>query len=172
MNRHLPVTLVGGFLGAGKTSLLHHLISEHRGGYLAVMVENPGPLNLDAKALRGLCGAMGRTNDAVFEIPDGDAAAQIGAIANCLRDLSQAGRYERVLLELAGTSGPGWLAPEFREGGAFAPWADMCQAICVVDALGYWSAGKESKTDANSWNFQNEQIAGASLVDLNKCELL
>ena len=44
----LPVTLVGGFLGAGKTSLLHHVISEHRGGYLAVLVENPGALNLAA----------------------------------------------------------------------------------------------------------------------------
>ena len=105
----LPVTIVGGFLGAGKTSLLHHMISEHRGGHLAVLVENPGPLNLDARALRGLCGAMRRTNDAVFEIPNGDEAAQVGAIATTLRDLAQAGRYERVLIEVAERPIPrGW----------------------------------------------------------------
>ena len=40
VNRRLPVTLVGGFLGAGKTSLLHNIITEHEGGYLAVLVEN------------------------------------------------------------------------------------------------------------------------------------
>jgi len=71
MNRRLPVTLVGGFLGAGKTSLLHHFISEHQGGHLAVLVENPGALNLDAQAIQGLCGAMRRLNDAVLEIPRG-----------------------------------------------------------------------------------------------------
>ncbi len=54
MNRRLPVTLVGGFLGSGKTSLLHDFISEHQGGNPAVLVENPGMPNFDAKALRGL----------------------------------------------------------------------------------------------------------------------
>ena len=57
MPRSLPVTLVAGFLGAGKTSLLHHLISEHTGGHLALLVETTEELGLDARALRGLCGA-------------------------------------------------------------------------------------------------------------------
>src|SRR5271170_2573083 len=113
MNHRLPVTLVGGFLGAGKTSLLHHAISEHRGGHLAVLVENPGALNLDAKALRGLCGAMRRTQDAVFEIPNGDETAQIKAIVARLRDLALAERYERVLIEVSGTANPAWLARHF-----------------------------------------------------------
>ena len=78
MNSRLPVTLIGGFLGAGKTSFLHHVIGEHQGGHLAVLVENPGPLNLDAKAIRGLCGAMRRAQDTVLEIPGGDEAAHSG----------------------------------------------------------------------------------------------
>jgi G3E family GTPase len=168
MNR-LPVTLVGGFLGAGKTSLLHHMISEHRGGHLAVLVENPGPLNLDAKALRGLCGAMRRTNDAVFEIPNGDEAAQVAAITTTLRELAQAGRYERVLIEVVGTSSPAWLA---RQGAMFSQWAEVQQIICVVDALDYFSTGKEPKSKESFWGLQNEQISGASLVVLNKCDLL
>src|SRR5580698_11311550 len=77
MNRRLPVTLVGGFLGAGKTSLLHHFISEHQSGHLAVLVENPGALNLDAKALNGLCGAMRRTHDTVLAIPSEDEPDQL-----------------------------------------------------------------------------------------------
>ena len=170
MNRRLPVTLVGGFLGAGKTSLLHHFISEHRGGYLAVLVENPGALNLDAKALRGLCGAMRRAQDAVFEIPNGDEAAQIEAIASCLRDLAAAGRYEHVLIEVAGTSSPAWLAEHFLAGGACHAWGDLQEIICVVDALQYQRCG--SGPDQAWREFQNEQIAGATLVVLNKCDLL
>jgi len=169
MTRRLPVTIVGGFLGAGKTSLLHHMISEHRGGHLAVLVENPGPLNLDAKALRGLCGAMRRTNDAVFEIPNGDEAAQAGAIATTVRELAQAGRYERVLIEVGGTSSPAWLAEHFLADGVGNEWGHLQQIITVVDALQYRrSVGAEKKWSA----FQNEQIAGATLVVLNKCDLL
>src|SRR5580692_12016957 len=99
MNRRLPVTLVSGFPGAGKTSLLHHFISEHRGGYLAVLVENADTLNLDASAMRGLCGAMRRQHDRVLEFPPGDEKTQIEWLAATLRGLAQDGRFERVLIE-------------------------------------------------------------------------
>jgi G3E family GTPase len=133
-------------------------------------VENPGPLNLDAKALRGLCGAMRRTNDAVFEIPDGEGAAQVLAIANCLRDLAEAGRYERVLIEVAGTANPAWLGEYFLAGGPLNPWGHLEQIICVVDALDFVRSG--TRAGGVFWDFQNEQIAGASLIVLNKCDLL
>jgi G3E family GTPase len=166
----LPVTLIGGFLGAGKTSVLHHIISEHQGGYLAVLVENPGPLNPDEKAIRGLCGAMRRTNDAVFEIPNGDETDQVQAIAACLRDLAQSGRYERVLIEVAGTANPAWLAGQFLKAGALEPWCVLGQIVCVVDALDYFRGGGGA---SESWKgFQDEQIASATLVVLNKCDLL
>ncbi len=170
MNRRLPVTLVGGFFGAGKTSLLHHIISEHCGGHLAVLVENPGALNLDAKALRGLCGAMRRTSDAVFEIPNAEGAAQVQAIAACLRDLAIAGRHERVLIEVAGMASATWLAEYFLEGGPCHEWGDLQQIICVIDALDYMRGKRVS--DGAWWNFQNEQMAGATLAVLNKCDLL
>jgi G3E family GTPase len=176
MNRRLPVTLVGGFLGAGKTSLLHHIISEHRGGHLAVLVENPGALNLDAKALRGLCGAMRRLNDTVLEIPDGDEAAQIEWIAARLREFSLAGRYERVLIEVGGTTNPARLARHFGllpgQPETFSPWAELYQTVCVVDALDFFRIGQAPAPEASFGDFQNEQIAGASLVVLNKCDLL
>jgi len=174
MNHRLPVTLVGGFLGAGKTSLLHHLISEHQGGHLAVLVENPGPLNLDAKAIRGLCGAMRRTDDAVFEISNGEETAQVEAIAACLRDLALAGKYERVLIEVAGTANASRLAQNFGivpgQPDSFSQWAELHQVICVVDALDYFRSAKDP--DAALRDFLDEQIAGASLVVLNKCDLL
>jgi G3E family GTPase len=176
MNHRLPVTLVGGFLGAGKTSFLHDVISGHRGGYLAVLVENPGALNVDARALRGLCGAMRRMNDTVLEIPEGDEAVQVEWIAARLREFSETGRYERVLIEMAGTSHPGWLARQFGlspgQPETFSSWAELQQIICVVDAPEFLRAGRGPSPGDALWNLQNEQIAGASLVVLNKCDLL
>jgi G3E family GTPase len=176
MNRRMPVTLVGGFLGAGKTSLLHHFISEHKGGHLAVLVENPGALNLDAKALRGLCGAMRRLNDTVLEIPNGDEAAQIEWISSRLREFSLAGRHERVLVEVSGTSNAARLGRHFGllpgQPETFSPWAELEQIVCVVDALDFFRLGKEPRSEASFRDFQNEQVAGASLVILNKCDLI
>src|SRR5271170_7361255 len=113
MNRRLPVTLVGGFLGAGKTSLLHQIVSEHGGGHLALLVDHPGALNPDAQALRGLCGAMRRTNDTVLAIPAVDEATQLEWVASRLREFSEAGRHERVLIEVAGTSNAARFADHF-----------------------------------------------------------
>ena len=174
MNERLPVTLVGGFLGAGKTSFLHHILSEHRGGHLAVLVENPGALNLDARALCGLCGAMRRSNDIVLEIPDANEATQIEWIAARLRECYFEGRYERVLIELAGTTNPARLAEYFLadRAGTFSQSAELQQIICVVDALDYFLEGKASGSVSAWWDFQNEQIAGASLIIFNKCDLL
>jgi len=176
MNRRLPVTLVGGFLGAGKTSLLHHFIGEHRGGHLAVLVENPGALNLDARALRGLCGAMRRVNDTVLEIPGGEDETQIEWIAARLREFSQAGRYERVLVEVGGTTNPARLARHFGllpgQPETFSPWAELHQSICVVDVLDFFLTGKGPASGTSLGDFQNEQIAEASLVVFNKCDLI
>lgn len=174
MSRPLPVTLIGGFLGAGKTSFLHNIISEHRGGHLAVLVENPGPLNADAKAIRGLCGAMRRTNDTVLEIPNSDDATQLEWIATRLKEFSRAGRYERVLIEMAGTTKPVLLAEHFLPDrvGTFASLAELHQIVCVIDALDYSQAVEKPQLGHPFWGLQNEQLAGATLVILNKCDLL
>jgi G3E family GTPase len=172
MSSRLPVTLIGGFLGAGKTSLLHHIISEHQGGYLAVLVENPGTLNLDAKALRGLCGAMRRLQDTVLEIPNAGEEEQLAWMASALRGISQAGRFERVLIEVAGTSNPARLAEHFLPGGALAEWAEAQQIICVVDALEYAGSPSSLPGDKAFSAFRQEQLADATLIVLNKCDLV
>jgi len=175
MNRRLPVTLVGGFLGAGKTSLLHHFISEHRGGHLALLVESPGAVNHDAKALRGLCGAMRREHDAVLEIPSGDEAAQFAWIAAQLREWSQAGRYERVLIEVGGTTNAARLGRHFGllpdQAETLAPWAELRQIVCVVDALDFFRAIGTSTPDALR-DFQRTQIESANVILINKCDLV
>jgi G3E family GTPase len=180
MNRRLPVTLVGGFLGAGKTSFLHHIISEHQGAHLAVLVENPGTLNVDAKALRGLCGAMRRTQDTVLAIPGGDdKEAQVDWIAARLEEFSRSGRYERVLIEMSGIGNPARWGQHFGlypgQVDTFAAWAELQQIICVVDAFDFHRtiAAPPPGSSPDPWtDFQNALIDVATLVVLNKCDLL
>jgi G3E family GTPase len=141
-----------------------------------VLVENPGALNVDAKALRGLCGAMRRTHDTVLEIPTGDEATQIEWIAARLREFSLAGRFERVLVEVGGTTNAARLGRHFGllpgQPETFSLWAQLHQIVCVVDALDFFRTTQRPSAEAVLWDFQNDLIAGASLVILNKCDLV
>ncbi|HEX4139205.1 MAG TPA: GTP-binding protein [Candidatus Methylacidiphilales bacterium] len=172
MPSRLPITIIGGYFGSGKTSLLHNIITEHGGGYLAMLVENPGPLNLDAKAVRGLCGAMRRLQDTVLEIPNGDGETQLAWMARALKEITQAGRFERVIIEVAGTSNPAWLAEAFQPGGVLVEWGELQQVICVVDALDFARNAQLPPAEHRMYGFVNELIADATLVVLNKCDLL
>ncbi len=181
MNRRLPVTLIGGFFGSGKTSLLHHFISEHQGGHLALLLENPGALNLDAKAIGGLCGAMRRTQDLVVAIPNDPEISQVDWIAARLREFTEAGRFERVLIELAGMANAARIGECFGllpgQPETFAPWAELHQIVCVVDALDFYRSIVLPSQRGSTYreklvDFQYDQIEGASLVVLNKCDLV
>ncbi len=47
MAARIPATVITGFLGAGKTSLIRHLIEHNRGGRLGFLINEFGDLGID-----------------------------------------------------------------------------------------------------------------------------
>ena len=68
--RRIPATIVTGFLGAGKTSLVRHLISSAAGHRLAIIVNEFGELGIDRDLLLG-CGDETCTDDDIIELANG-----------------------------------------------------------------------------------------------------
>jgi G3E family GTPase len=113
------------------------------------------------------------------QIPNGEEEMLIEWIAARLREFSEAGRFERVLIELSGTSNAARLAAHFGllpgQPETFAPWAELHQIVNVVDALDFYRivvAPAQKGVQEDLIDFQHAQIESASLIVLNKCDLV
>ena len=78
----VPITVLSGFLGAGKTSLLQHMLQENEGKKIAVIVNDVASVNIDSKLVRGqIVSADGGDDDAtpagIVELQNGCACCSI-----------------------------------------------------------------------------------------------
>src|SRR5579862_6506507 len=68
--RKIPATIVTGFLGSGKTTLIRHLIRNARGRRLALVINEFGDVGVDGEILRG-CGDTACPEDNIVELANG-----------------------------------------------------------------------------------------------------
>ncbi|MBY6057066.1 CobW family GTP-binding protein [Leisingera daeponensis] len=100
MNR-LPVTIVSGYLGAGKTTLINSLLAEEHGLKLAVIVNDFGAVNIDDALIRDTDGGkIALTNGCVCCTMGDDLSLALREI------LDRANRPDHLLIEASGISDP------------------------------------------------------------------
>lgn len=156
----VPITLLTGFLGAGKTSVLNHLLAQAEGTRLGVLVNDLGAVNIDAQIVsRSAGGVIGLDNGCICcSLADGLHAA----LSLLLR---RAEAPQHIVIEASGVSDPFEIAqalddPELRSS------VSLSAIVAVVD-------GEDAPTltgDARALVLR--QLAAADLVLLNKADLL
>lgn len=70
MNQKIPATVITGFLGAGKTTMIRNLLSNTGGKKIALIINEFGDLGVDGDVLKG-CGAENCTEDDIIELTNG-----------------------------------------------------------------------------------------------------
>jgi cobalamin biosynthesis protein CobW len=185
--RRIPATVITGFLGAGKTSLVRHLLAQAGGRRLAVIVNEFGELGIDRQLLLG-CGEAACEESDIVELANGCLCCTVAddfvPTLNNLFDREQP--PEHILIETSGLALPKPLVqafawPEIRTrttvdgvltvidgaavaGGLFAPDPDAVARQRSADpALAHDNPLEEVFTD---------QLACADLVILNKTDLI
>lgn len=108
MANPVPVTLLAGFLGSGKTTLANRILSEDHKQRFAVIVNEFGDVNIDGRLVVG-------TDENVIELSNGclcctvqgDLAATLHTLLRRRRQAVGAEPFERILIEASGLASPG-----------------------------------------------------------------
>ena len=158
----VPVTLLTGFLGAGKTALLNRILNGDHGLRIGVLINDFGAINIDAELVDTIEeNTIGLTNGCVCcEIRDD--------LVRSLEDLlmrEQAVDY--VLLEASGVSDPASIVMTFLDK-RYAKLLRLDSVTCIVDAEAIFTHGDNA--DLNTLKMR--QIAFADMVILNKVDLV
>ena len=153
MNK-LPVTVLSGFLGAGKTTVLNYVLNNREGLRVAVIVNDMSEVNIDAQLVRDGA-ALSRTEERLVEMTN-------GCICCTLRDdllqevsrLAGERRFDYLLIESSGISEPLPVAMTFSfptpDGTMnLTDIARLDTMVTVVDACSWlddYRAGERLKT--------------------------
>jgi G3E family GTPase len=156
-----PLTILTGFLGAGKTTLLNRILNGDHGLRVAVLVNDFGPINIDAELVVGVQGgAVSLSNGCVCcQIQDDllDALQQLVARPDPI---------DYVILEASGVADPAGIIVTFADE-ALRNRIRLDSITCVVDAEQIFANADQPQLV----RLKMMQIACADMMLLNKVDL-
>src|SRR5579871_4339365 len=156
--RSRPVTLVGGYLGAGKTTLVNHLLRHADGRRLAVLVNEFGDLPIDGDLIEA-------RDDNLINIAGGCICCSFGSdLVAALLALKDRADIDQIVIETSGVALPGSVVQALR----LLPGLDLDGVIVVVDA----ETIEERSHDRYMSDTVLRQLTDADLVLLNKIDLV
>src|ERR1700754_2593009 len=124
----VPVLLVTGFLGAGKTTVVNHLLAHAEGRRIAAVVNDFGAINIDAELIAGASdGVVSLANGCICCTLEGDLLRTLAAL------LRRDPRPEYIVIETSGVADPADIVRNLMDPLIWQE-APLEPVLCVVDA--------------------------------------
>jgi len=154
----VPVLLVTGFLGAGKTTVVNHLLAHAQGRRIAAVVNDFGAINIDAELIAGASdGVVSLANGCICCSLEGDL---LRTLATLLRRYPQP---EFIVIETSGIADPADIVRNLMDPLIWQE-APLETVLCVLDA----TTPAEKLTDDA---LVRSQLRAADVVALSKVDL-
>ena len=158
-NSPIPITILSGFLGAGKTSLLNHILHGDHGLRVGVLVNDFGEINIDAELVAGVSGdSVSLSNGCVC------CSIRDDLVESTLQLVQGPNRPEYLILETSGVADPVSVSLAFVES-ELKSLVEVDSILTVVDAENIRSL------DGDYEELAEDQISLADIVILNKVDL-
>ncbi|MBR1125706.1 GTP-binding protein [Bradyrhizobium lablabi] len=154
----VPILLVTGFLGAGKTTVVNHLLAHAEGRRIAAVVNDFGAINIDAELITGASdGVVSLANGCICCSLEGDLLRTLAAL------LRRDPRPEFIVIETSGVADPADIVRNLMDPLIWQE-APLETVLCVLDAT---TRAETLNDDA----LLRSQLRAADVVALNKVDL-
>ena len=187
MPAKIPATVVTGFLGAGKTTLIRHMLENANGKRIALIINEFGDLGVDGGILKG-CGIEGCAEDDVMELSNGCICCTVAEdfIPTMQKLLERQDAPDHIVIETSGLALPQPLVRAFNwpeistrvtvdgvvtvvDGKAVTE-GRFAHDIAAVDAQRAQDENLDHETPLSE--LFADQVACADMIVVNKADLL
>lgn len=136
--KEIPVLLLIGYLGSGKTTLVNYILSNERGIKFAVIVNDIGEVNIDANLIQQ-GGIVGKKDDSLVALQNGCICCTLKAdLIQQVFELMKMQRFDYIVIEASGICEPEPIAQTLcsipQLGGAYSKYG-KCRLDCVVTVV-------------------------------------
>jgi len=171
-DNRLPVTVLSGFLGAGKTTVLNHLLNNREGKRVAVIVNDMSEVNIDAAQVQQEV-TLNRSEEKLVEMSNGCICCTLREdLLIEVRRLAEEGRFDCLVIESTGISEPLPVAETFtfadEDGISLSDTARLDTMVTVVDAVNFLKDYDEAQSlqeTGESLGEEDERSVADLLVD-------
>ena len=168
----LPVTVLSGFLGAGKTTVLSHILNNRENKKVAVIVNDMSEINIDAATVKSEV-SLNRSEEKLIEMSNGCICCTLREdLLEEVNKLAKEGRFDYLVIESTGISEPLPVAETFtfadEEGVSLSDVAELDTMVTVVDAVNFlkdYQEAKYLKDKGESLGEDDERSVADLLVD-------
>ncbi len=171
-DQRLPVTVLSGFLGAGKTTVLNHILNNREGRRIAVIVNDMSEVNIDAAQVQQEV-SLNRAEEKLVEMSNGCICCTLREdLLLEVRRLAREGRFDYLVIESTGISEPLPVAETFtfadEDGTSLSDIARLDTMVTVVDAANFlrdYDAARSLQETGESLGEEDERSVSDLLVD-------
>jgi G3E family GTPase len=170
MTHRIPITLLVGFLGSGKTTLINNILSVDSGKRIAIIENEFGEISLDQEFIKE--GIAYKKGELIIEMNNGCLCCSInGDLVNTLQNLlEKKNDFDHIIIEATGMASPGPIIQTLRNVKIIDENFLLTSVVTIVDSFRFFDNLENTKSD-KEFNFE-QQLIYSDLIILNKIDLI